>query len=49
MDHIANEAMGYHPESRAEFFRDVMAEIKDHMENDRALATQPAKQDSDSK
>jgi hypothetical protein len=30
MDRIANEAMGYHPESRAEFFRDVMEAIKDH-------------------
>jgi uncharacterized Zn finger protein (UPF0148 family) len=33
MDRIANEAMGYHPESRAEFFRDVMAAIKDHLAN----------------
>ena len=33
MDRIANEAMGYHPESRAEFFRDVMEAIKDHLEN----------------
>jgi uncharacterized protein (DUF2267 family) len=33
MDRIANEAMGYHPDSREEFFRDVMAAIKSHLEN----------------
>jgi hypothetical protein len=35
MDRIANEAMGYHPESRAEFFSDVMAAIEDHKQNNR--------------
>ena len=39
MDRIANEAMGYHPDSRAEFFRDVMAAIKDHLENDQSGGT----------
>jgi hypothetical protein len=33
MDRIANEAMGYHPDSRAEFFLDVMAACKSHLEN----------------
>jgi hypothetical protein len=33
MDRIANEAMGYHPDSRQAFFGDVIAAIKSHMEN----------------
>lgn len=33
MDRIANEAMGYHPASRNDFFRDVMAAIEDHLQN----------------
>lgn len=45
MDRIANEAMSYHPDSRAEFFRDVVTAINEHLENETSGGT--AKTDSD--
>ncbi len=38
MDRIANEAMGYHPDSRAEFFSDVVTAINEHRDNAGVLA-----------
>jgi hypothetical protein len=39
MDRIANEAMGYHPDSRQAFFGDVIAAIHSHLENVKVMAS----------
>ena len=48
MDRIANEAMGYHPDSRAEFFSDVVTAINEHRDNAGGMARELAAQDSES-